>query len=273
MHAVDLLTLCCALSATPRAQQPTTTAPAQTLVRAAADLRRVAAVAAAQDHTFAGSCAFPTLDPSEPAVPFTIARSAELDWLRLGNHVVVRRGAAQLVQHSAPTWQLPQGNAPEPPLVPLELLQQSATAVVLRSEPCSHADRPAQRAVLQWRGNAARRLLDQLTVPCTRSQQLLEQFAVVASKEEQGKNFVIDGTVTYDPANHAWFGCSLRIAMIDREREPSSEPPLPPAGLQPLPHRIDYQFAFELTRIDAPPVAWPELSADDRGRLVAATKR
>lgn len=273
MHAVDLLTLCCALSATPRAQEPTTTAPDRALLRVATDLRRVTAVTAEQQFTSAGSCVFPTLDPSEPALPFTIARSAELDWLRLGNHVVVRLGTAQLVQHQAAPWQRPQGDAPEPPLVPIELLQQTANAVVLRSEPCIHADRPAQRAVLQWRGAAARRLIDQLTVPCSKSQQLLEQFAVVASKEAQGKRFVVDGTVTYDPADHAWFGCSLRIAMIDPEREPSSEPPLPPAGLRPLPHRIEYQFAFELTRIDAPPRAWPELTAEDRSKLLAASRR
>ena len=76
MFAADLLSLCCVLWGWPRAQEPTTTAPDQALLRAAADLRRVAAAAAAQQFTFAGSCGFPTLDPSEPAVPFTIARSA-----------------------------------------------------------------------------------------------------------------------------------------------------------------------------------------------------
>ena len=118
MFAADLLSLCCVLWGWPRAQEPTTTAPDQALLRAAADLGRGAAVAAAQQFTFAGSCGFPTLDPSEPAVPFTIARSAELDWLRLGSHVVVRHGTAQLVQHLAGPWQRPQGDAPEPPLVP-----------------------------------------------------------------------------------------------------------------------------------------------------------
>jgi hypothetical protein len=275
MLTASLLLSCGVLWSMPFPQEPpaTTKTPDRALVRAAADLRKVTAVTAAHDHTFAGRCTYPSLDQAEPAVPFTIARRADLDWLRLGKHVVVQLGTAQLVQDSGPPWRQPEGDAPDLPLEPLALLHHTTTGELLRAEPCSHADRPAQRAVLQWSGTDARRLLEQVSVPCTRSQRLLEQFDRFFQEPAMAKNLIVDGSLTYDPATHTLFACSLRIALLQLDVEPTSEQPAPPAGLSPLLHRIGFQLGFELTRIDAPPVAWPAFAATDRKQLIDTTRR
>lgn len=271
------MVLCGAVLPLTAQQQPSTSpaTPDPASLRAAEDLRRIAASIAAAQPTFAGSCTALPRPPgwSGPTVTFTQSHRDGLEWLRLSNHTVVTCGNRQLVSAPDGTWRPPEGDSPEPLLQPVQLLALTADGVVVRSEASSHGDRPAQRVLVRWTGPAARRVIETLWVPSPRPQGHLEQLTRLVERADHATRVVVDCAICYDPARRQLWTCNLRVAVVDPDQEAHPEAPDPPLGLPLLPQLLMAQYCFALEWIEAPPTPWPALPDADRARLQPTTKR
>jgi hypothetical protein len=261
----------------PPAAEPTPTASSPTAVertpaerariRAITDLRAASEQLAANAHDFRGEVRVfgPDSADAQLVVPFTGRGEAGLLLHRIGAFTVVTGDAGRQLEHGDGRWRKPDGEAPVGPLAPLPLLRAFVDAEVVHSEAAAFDERPAQRVLATWRGDARKGLLDALAGPNAGLQGKLERIA--GSLELARDELITDAVLHYDPATRRLLAATVRVAVFDPDQQGPGDPPRPPAGMAPLAARPVLAFEFEVVLTPPPKEPWPALDAAARSTL------
>lgn len=223
----------------------------------------------ATDHAYTGSVSMALGEPT-PETPRTIAyrgsRRETLRLLRLDAFTVLQNGNHQIERKNEGAWSMPQGEAPDCPLAPASLAAHMPTATITAPTATAHADRPAMRVHAEWHEEAAAALLEELSVPHPKYNQLLERLPFLARKH--GDRLWVDASVSYDPATKQIYAATLRVSLLSQEDPPEDQDPKDlPAGLPPLPKQMVGQFLFCFTMQPPEAEPMPELDETLRTRL------
>ena len=249
-------------AATPAAIERTPAERAR--IRAITDLRLAGEQLAANAHDFGGEVRVfgPDSADAQLVVPFAGRGDAGLLLHRIGPFTVVTGDAGRQLEHGDGRWRKPDGEAPDCPLAPLPLLRAFVDAEVVHSEAAAFDERPAQRVLARWRGDARKGLLDALAGPNAGLQGKLERIA--GSLELATDDLITDAVLYYDPATRRLLAATVRVAVLDPDRQGPGDPPRPPAGMQSLVARPVLAFEFQLVLTPAAKDPWPAL--DDAAR-------
>ena len=255
---------------TPAAAGPTAverTPAERARIRAITDLRLASEQLAANGHDFGGEVRVfgPDSADAQLVFPFTGRGDGGLLLHRIGPFTVVTGEAGRQLEHGDGRWRKPDGAAPDCPLAPLPLLRAFVDAEVVHSEAAALAERPAQRVLAAWRGDARKGLLDALAGPNAGLQGKLERIA--ASLDHARDDLLTDAVLHYDPATRRLLAATVRIAVFDPDRQGPGDPPRPPAGMHPLVARPVLAFEFELVLTPAPKDPWPAIDEAARSAL------
>lgn len=260
---------------TPAAAAPTAverTPAERARIRAITDLRLASEQLAANGHDFNGEVRVfgPDSADAQLVAPFTGRGDGGLLLHRIGPFTVVTGDAGRQLEHGDGRWRKPDGAAPDCPLAPLPLLRAFVDAEVVHSEAAAFAERPAQRVLATWRGDARKGLLDALAGPNAGLQGKLERIA--GSLDLARDDLVTDAVLHYDPATRRLLAATVRVAVFDPDRQGPGDPPRPPAGMPPLVARPVLGFEFELVLTTAPTDPWPTLEETTRRELQSPPK-
>ena len=249
-------------AATPAAIERTPAERAR--IRAITDLRLAGEQLAANAHDFGGEVRVfgPDSADAQLVVPVAGRGDAGLLLHRIGPFTVVTGDAGRQLEHGDGRWRKPDGEAPDCPLAPLPLLRAFVDAEVVHSEAAAFDERPAQRVLARWRGDARKGLLDALAGPNAGLQGKLERIA--GSLELATDDLITDAVLYYDPATRRLLAATVRVAVLDPDRQGPGDPPRPPAGMQSLVARPVLAFEFQLVLTPAAKDPWPAL--DDAAR-------
>lgn len=278
---VLLLALAAGLPAQNAAQQPNAppapaaadkqaaAIPPKLRARTLADLTALPGELAKQPYAFTGTAALRCdLAAESPDYTFAGARDGELDLLRLAPWTVLTHGDRQLQQKDGGGWTVPQGDAPDCPLALHRLAHHLATADLLAVSAATFDDRPAMRLHLRWTsGDAARRLADEIVLPYSGTQQMIEGAARVLQRAP-AERWVLDAALWYDPANKNLLATTLRLALLQPKPRPADVvEPTPPTGLPLLAHDCALELVLTLTRRPAAELPIPALTPAQRAQL------
>lgn len=257
-------------AATPAAIERTPAERAR--VRAITDLRLASEQLAATAHDFGGEVRVfgPDSADAQLVVPFTGRGDGGLLLHRIGPFTVVTGDAGRQLEHGDGRWRKPDGAAPDCPLAPLPLLRAFVDAEVVHSEAAAFAERPAQRVLATWRGDARKGLLDVLAGPNAGLQGKLERIA--GSLDLARDDLITDAVLHYDPATRRLLAATVRVALFDPDRQGPGDPPRPPAGMAPLIVRPVLAFEFEVAMTPPPKEPWPALDESTRSGLLSPPK-
>lgn len=241
-------------------------------IRAITDLRTAGEQLAANAHDFGGEVRVfgPDSADAQLVVPFAGRGDAGLLLHRIGPFTVVTGDAGRQLEHGDGRWRKPDGEAPDCPLAPLPLLRAFVDAEVVHSEAAAFDERPAQRVLARWRGDARKGLLDALAGPNAGLQGKLERIA--GSLELATDDLITDAVLHYDPATRRLLAATVRVAVLDPDRQGPGDPPRPPAGMQSLVARPVLAFEFQLVLTPAPKDPWPALDDAARSALQPPAK-
>lgn len=236
-------------------------------IRAITDLRLAGEQLAANAHDFRGEVRVfgPDSADTQLVVPFTGRGEAGLLLHRIGAFTVATGDAGRQLEHGDGRWRQPDGEAPDCPLAPLPLLRAFVDAEVVHGEAAAFDERPAQRVLATWRGDARKSLLDALAAPNSGLQGKLERIA--GSLDLARDDLVTDAVLLYDPATRRLLAATVRVAVFDQDLQAPGDPPRPPAGMAPLAVRPLLAFEFEVVLTSPPKDPWPTLDRTARSTL------
>lgn len=278
---LPLLALAAGLPAQNAAQQPNAppapatadkqaaAIPPKLRARTLADLAVLPGELAKQPYVFTGVATLSCEAAYQAAsYRFESACDGELELLRLAPWTVLTHGDRQLQQKDGGGWTVPQGDAPDCPLALHRLAHHLATADLLAVRPATFDDRPAMLLHLRWtNGEAARRLADEIVLPYSGTQQLIEGAARVLQRAP-AERWVLDAALWYDPANKALLATTLRLALLQpKPRAADLVAPTPPTGLPLLAHDCALELVLTLARRPAAALPMPELTPAQRAQL------
>lgn len=268
-----LLLISACLAQAPQQPPPPPPSPA----RPASELRAIDALLASaralqrDDHAFSGTFSVAAGRdagvPDTPPVEYRGAVSGAVHLLRLGEHTVLTHGQRQIERRGDAPFTVPQGEAPDCPLSPRALAAYATTATIGAVTAGSWHDRPAMRALLTWRGDAAAALVGEACCPAAKWRSLLDGMPNRLRKGEPERNDV-SATVVFDPAMRTILAATVRFAVVgpDEPRDVDPEPPCP-EGLPPLTKALWYQFVYTTEVLPKPAEPMPRLDEKDRERL------
>lgn len=251
------------------ADNPAPALPPKLRARTLADLAALPGALAKQPYAFTGVATLGCEAAYQAAsYRFEGACDGELELLRLAPWTVLTHGDRQLQQKDGGGWTVPQGDAPDCPLSLHRLAHHVAAADLLAVRPATFDDRPAMLLHLRWtNGEAARRLADEIVLPYSGTQQLIEGAARVLQRAP-AERWVLDAALWYDPANKALLATTLRLALLQpKPRAADLVAPTPPTGLPLLAHDCALELVLTLTRRAASALPMPELTPAQRALL------